>query len=58
MIEKVYDLECESCGNTGKIRNVYDDLGNFECCQCSDTVYMIELEGHTLPICKKCDSVM
>jgi hypothetical protein len=58
MQEKIYDVECEACGNKGKVKNVYNDDGKFECCQCTDTVYLVEIEGYSIPVCKKCDAVM
>jgi len=56
--EEIFEIVCDACGNKGKIKNVYNDKGEFEGCYWQGDVYVVSMEGHSLPCCKRCNAVM
>jgi hypothetical protein len=56
--EKPHKLKCETCGREGFIRNVLDENGEFVRCECTEGIYIIGIEGHSVPVCGKCKNLM
>jgi predicted RNA-binding Zn-ribbon protein involved in translation (DUF1610 family) len=53
-----HKLICPNCGNTGKIRNEYENDGKFKMSRCTKTVKIITVEHHALPECRVCGNMM
>ncbi len=51
-------LRCSACGTKGTIQNIFDEYGNFDRLVFSKEVEIIEVEEHSVPICKKCRAMM
>jgi hypothetical protein len=51
-------LLCPACGTRGTIQNVFDVNGEFETIRFSKDIEVIEVEGHSVPLCKKCRAMM
>jgi hypothetical protein len=51
-------LICPACGNAGTIQNIFDKHGQFERIVFSKEIQIIEVEGHSVPVCNKCRAMM
>jgi CRISPR/Cas system-associated protein Cas10 (large subunit of type III CRISPR-Cas system) len=58
MKEEIFEIECDACGNKGRIRNTYKENEEFDGCYWQGAVYLITVEGHSVPVCKKCNALM
>ncbi|MEI7434211.1 MAG: hypothetical protein WCJ93_08180 [Methanomicrobiales archaeon] len=51
-------LLCPACGARGTIQNIFDNNGNFETIVFSKEIKIVEVEGHSVPVCNKCGAMM
>jgi len=51
-------LRCPACGNKGTIQNIFDANGRFDKIIFSKEIKVIEVEGHSVPICNNCRAMM
>lgn len=49
-----HNLTCPSCYETGIIETRPDNTIKWF----TDTIYFVEVEGHSVPVCKKCSALM
>ena len=49
---------CPACGNKGTIQNIFDGDGNFDRIVFSKEIQIVEVEGHSVPVCSKCRAMM
>ena len=51
-------LLCPACGAKGTIQNIFDNKGNFDTIVFSKELRIVEVEGHSVPVCNKCGAMM
>jgi hypothetical protein len=51
-------LVCPVCRTQGTIQNIFDTNGNFDTIIFSKEIRIIEIEGHSVPVCNKCGAMM
>jgi|GEM_PF-5399580 len=51
-------LLCPACGAKGTIQNIFDNKGNFDTIVFSKELRIVEIEGHSVPVCNKCGAMM
>ncbi len=51
-------LLCPACGTKGTIQNIFDNKGNFDTIVFSKELRIVEVEGHSVPVCNKCGAMM
>ena len=51
-------LLCPACGAIGTIQNIFDNKGNFDTIVFSKELRIVEVEGHSVPVCNKCGAMM
>ena len=51
-------LVCPACGTQGTIQNTFDVNGTFDTLVFSKEIQIVEVEGHSVPVCNKCGAMM
>ena len=51
-------LQCPACGTKGTIQNIFDENGKFDTIVFSREIQIVEVEGHSVPVCNKCGAMM
>jgi hypothetical protein len=49
---EIFKQKCPLCGATGEVRN------NKGHAQFRGDIYLVDIEGHSVPCCKKCSAIM